>query len=81
MGLGLYRMDEELAARNDTIARQAVMLRQQRDDLAEELRILYVLLTRARDRLVLIGSINNLWTREAIGQQMLCPIRAACWTG
>ena len=66
MGLGLYRMDEELAARNDTIARQAVMLRQQRDDLAEELRILYVLLTRARDRLVLIGSINNLWTREAI---------------
>lgn len=66
MGLGMYRMDEELAARHDTVARQAILARQQREDLAEEMRILYVLLTRARDRLVLIGSVGSLWAREAL---------------
>lgn len=60
-GLGMYRMDENMSARYNTTARQAVALRNESEQLSEELRILYVLLTRARDRLILIGSDKRLW--------------------
>lgn len=60
-GLGMYMMDEEKATRRNTVSRQAASLRLEREQLAEELRVLYVLLTRARDRLVLIGSVSNAW--------------------
>lgn len=60
-GLGMYMMDEGKAARRNTVSRQAAALRLEREQLAEELRVLYVLLTRARDRLVLIGSVGSAW--------------------
>lgn len=60
-GIGMYRMDERMSARHNTVARQSVLLRRENEQLAEELRVLYVLLTRARDRLILVGSDKKLW--------------------
>ena len=59
LGLGMAHVDAKLATRRDTIARLAVGNRRQTEEHAEELRILYVLLTRAKHRLILIGGVNH----------------------
>ena len=59
MGLGMAHVDAELSTRRDTIARMAIANRKQNEEHAEELRILYVLLTRAKDRLILVGGVTH----------------------
>ncbi len=67
LGLGMVHVDSALSTRRETIAHLAIAHRRQSEDRAEELRILYVLLTRARERLILIGGVDsarrrtNLW--------------------
>ena len=56
LGLGAKFCDERLATRRKTLPQQAIIQRTRREDRAEELRILYVLLTRAKDKLILVGS-------------------------
>ena len=56
LGLGAKYCDPKLATRRKTLPQQAIIQRTRREDRAEELRILYVLLTRAKDRLILVGS-------------------------
>lgn len=68
MGMGMYMTDAATASRRDTVARKAAALKLERDNLSEELRILYVMLTRARDRLILIGSVKNLKSRNMLWQ-------------
>ncbi|MCL2081295.1 MAG: UvrD-helicase domain-containing protein [Oscillospiraceae bacterium] len=51
MGLGLKITDEELRVQYTTAKREAVAARLNEDMLREEMRILYVALTRARERL------------------------------
>ena len=60
LGMGLMRFDPELRSRRNTLSRAAIAERNNREDMAEELRVLYVLLTRARERLVLTGSVRDL---------------------
>ena len=59
LGLGCLYCDPALQTRRKTLPQAAIAARAQREDRAEELRILYVLLTRARDRLELVGSVRN----------------------
>ena len=59
LGLGCLYCDPALQTRRKTLPQLAIAERRRREDCAEELRILYVLLTRARDSLVLIGSIDD----------------------
>lgn len=59
LGLGMAHVDERLSTRRETIAHMAIARRRQAEERAEELRILYVLLTRARDRLILVGGVNS----------------------
>ena len=59
LGVGMAHIDESLSTRRDTVARMAIANRRQNEEHAEELRILYVLLTRAKDRLILIGGVNH----------------------
>jgi len=59
LGLGCLYCDPALQTRRKTLPQAAIAERSRRQDRAEELRILYVLLTRARDRLILVGSIKN----------------------
>ncbi|MBU7005381.1 helicase-exonuclease AddAB subunit AddA [Phosphitispora fastidiosa] len=66
MGLGLPVVDPELRLTYPTIAQHAIKLCLKKELLAEELRILYVALTRAREKLVLVGTVPNL-ARAALG--------------
>lgn len=71
LGLGLPILDFEHRVRYPSFIHQALRQRLSRDFLAEELRLLYVALTRAKEKLLLYGSIANLdrtlaqWRSEA----------------
>ena len=56
-GLGIKR--KVGVCRYNTLPRLAVEIEIERNELAEELRILYVALTRAREKLILVGSLAN----------------------
>ena len=60
LGVGAYCVDPDLGAKRDTVERRAVYSALSDEDLEEELRLLYVLITRARDRAILIGSVKDL---------------------
>ncbi len=57
LGLGPRRVDLEQSVRYPTFARQAIALRMTQENKAEEMRVLYVALTRAREKLILVGSV------------------------
>ena len=59
LGLGCLYCDPGLQTRRKTLPQAAIAECARREDRAEELRILYVLLTRARDKLVLVGSVKK----------------------
>ena len=59
LGVGIRHVDNLLGSKRDTLARLAAAEQALLESEAEELRILYVLLTRARDRLILLGSATD----------------------
>ena len=90
LGAGLVCIDTALHSERDTLLRRAIRLKAAREQLAEEIRILYVAMTRARERLILIGEANAA-RREALmcqentaasilamknGLDMVCPMLA-----
>ena len=60
LGIGLMHFDEKLRSRRNTISRVAIMDRMNREGLAEELRVMYVLFTRAQERLLLVGTVKDI---------------------
>ncbi len=56
-GLGIKRRDG--VCRYNTLPRLAVEIEIERAEIAEELRVLYVALTRAREKLMIVGSKSN----------------------
>ena len=65
LGLGCLYCDPELQTRRKTLPQLAIAEREKREDRAEELRILYVLLTRAKDHLILTGSVSSIDSARA----------------
>lgn len=59
LGAGLMRRDEETLRLFSTIPHTAVRLASERSELSEELRVLYVALTRAREKLLLVMTVKN----------------------
>ena len=59
LGLGVKLRDAARSARFTTTAREAISLENARADLAEELRVLYVAMTRAKEKLLLVSSGSN----------------------
>ena len=59
LGVGMSCCDPELRTRRLTLPQAAIMARQKREDAAEEMRILYVMLTRAQQKLVLVGTVKD----------------------
>ena len=55
-GVGLKHIDNRLVSKRDVLPRLAAAQKHLAEGMAEEIRILYVLLTRAKDRLILSGS-------------------------
>lgn len=60
LGLGPKYVNLELNSYNDSIAKTAIKIISKNELLSEELRILYVAITRAIDTLVLVGTVNSL---------------------
>ncbi len=60
LGLAPYFVDPEARLAYPTLAWRAVKGRRRLETLAEEMRLLYVAMTRARERLVLVGSAKKL---------------------
>ena len=60
LGLGPQLVDAETRGTYPTVAKLALKQRLKLEALSEEMRILYVALTRAREKLVLVGSARGL---------------------
>lgn len=65
LGIAPQWADPELGLRAPTVAHQAVAEARRRAAVAEELRVLYVALTRAQEKLVLVGSTADIWATAA----------------
>lgn len=65
LGVGPYVTMPELRFRYPTPARWGIAYKLELETKAEELRILYVALTRAREKLILVGSANKLAAKSA----------------
>ncbi len=59
LGLATDYVDPERRLRNRTLRRSVLSVKLREDSLAEELRVLYVALTRAREKLILTASLEN----------------------
>ena len=60
MGIGVMAADHQRRVRYTTAARQAISSKIIADGLSEEMRVLYVAMTRARDRLIMTYSSDDL---------------------
>lgn len=65
LGVGMMRRDPQTYNRFDTLPRQAVSLSIRQSERAEELRVLYVAMTRAKEKLILTLSLKHPDTRLA----------------
>ena len=60
LGIGLSVVDSAKRIRYPSLSKRAIMQKMSRESVSEEMRVLYVALTRARDRLVMTYSPKNL---------------------
>ena len=60
LGLGPNYVDHQNRFYRDSIAKLAMKDRIKVESLSEEMRVLYVALTRPKDRLIMVGSVRNL---------------------
>ena len=72
MGLGLSVVDTEKRIRYPSVAKRAIAARIGQETLSEELRVLYVAMTRARDRLLMTYASNRLEKDLTEVVQRLC---------
>lgn len=60
MGLGLSCVDSKNRVRYPNLSKSAILKKVESDSLSEEMRVLYVAMTRARDRLIMTYASQNL---------------------
>ena len=68
LGLGTDYVDPDRRIRNKTLRRTSLSRKLREESLAEELRLLYVAMTRAREKLIMTGAVEN--AREKWERQM-----------
>ena len=86
LGLGLTAVDHHNRVRYPTVAKRAIAVKTTAESLSEEMRVLYVALTRARDRLIMTYASGNLESelqnlvlrmdmgrRELLTRDVVCP--------
>ncbi|MDO4621904.1 MAG: helicase-exonuclease AddAB subunit AddA [Eubacteriales bacterium] len=59
LGIGIEKIDLERRTRKSTFYQKAIQKRIERDNYSEELRVLYVALTRAKEKLILTGTVGK----------------------
>ena len=60
LGVGLDAIDIETRTKSPSIVKKVIQKEEALDSLGEELRVLYVALTRAKEKLIITGTISNL---------------------
>ena len=86
MGLGLSCLEESKRVRYPTISKSAIVAQKEREMISEEMRVLYVAMTRPKDRLIMtyasdsldsdvsdIALRMDLSSREAMTRDVNCP--------
>ena len=58
LGIGMKLKNESGTVQYDNLVRQSISLQNRKEDISEELRILYVALTRAKQKLIIIASLK-----------------------
>lgn len=77
LGIGTYVIDPEQRMKYETLPFQLVKKAMRKEMIAEEMRILYVALTRAREKLYLVGAVKKVederkkWTEALTTEQFL----------
>ncbi len=75
MGLGPRRVDLERRIRYSTLARLAVQEKLRRENLSEEQRILYVAMTRPKEKLILVDAMYHAPGRlRKLAAMAACPV-------
>ncbi|XCP86290.1 helicase-exonuclease AddAB subunit AddA [Roseburia hominis] len=59
LGLGIDAVDIERRTKSPTLIKKAIQMETELEDLGEELRILYVAMTRAKEKLILLGTLKG----------------------
>lgn len=81
LGCCLRYIDGEKRLKKDTAIRQAFSFRKKKEQLADECRLLYVAMTRAKNKLILVGSPKkreNLIRKACYPQSNYSVFRASC---
>ncbi len=60
LGLGINYIDSDKKLQYSTLTKEAIKIKSKEEIISEEMRILYVALTRAKERLVITGVANDL---------------------
>ena len=60
LGIGMDAVDVRKRFRKSTLVKQTIRQAMKRDFLGEEMRVLYVAMTRAREKMILTGIVDNL---------------------
>lgn len=60
LGVGVDYVDSELRVKTPTLPKKIIQKKRELEMLGEELRVLYVALTRAKEKLILTGAVGNL---------------------
>lgn len=89
LGIGLDDCDGEHRIKRTTFGKQVLAKQVDLENLGEELRVLYVALTRAREKLILVGGVKKaekkmeVWRSDAFtGEGVLsygCRTKAVCY--
>ncbi len=59
LGIGVKYKDDELQIQYDTLTKEAIKNKMKIETLSEEMRILYVALTRAKEKLIITGMVKD----------------------
>ena len=82
LGVGPKGLDRERMVEYPTLARRAVSRQLEREMMAEELRLLYVAMTRAQEKLILsVALTEGARALERLAQEAAVPSRPPPWSG
>lgn len=75
LAVGYNHVDQKRYVRYPTLAKEAIVLKKTREAVSEELRVLYVAMTRAKDRLILTYYSRHLLSElKNINSQLTWPL-------
>lgn len=85
LGLGPKYVDVDNRICRDTLSKIAIKSKKRTENLSEEMRVLYVALTRAKDKLILVGSVRdiekraNKWAKKPSVYNLLTSMSYMDW--